>query len=167
MPFVVEPPRPLSSRTKDFGEQNRTSFASAKGIMASLRTLFLGVHASNRVIRVLFLPVCYVLLLTPFLTLAGYYFGLGQKVSAYVPDDFSWFDLLPQIALSAVFLLLPTRLFSARSDVGPSKDGGKRRVQSLPYWIPGVRHFWSVIFGGERWLNGVRWVAFCAYLASN
>ncbi|KAH7087817.1 hypothetical protein FB567DRAFT_354675 [Paraphoma chrysanthemicola] len=124
--------------------------------MASLRTLFLGVHASNRAIRVLFLPVCYVLLLTPFLTLAGYYFGLGQKLSAHVPEDFSWFDLIPQAALSAVFLLLPTRLFSARSDVGPSKDGGKRRVQSLPYWIPGVRHFWSIGFGGERWLKGVR-----------
>ncbi|KAF2026660.1 hypothetical protein EK21DRAFT_103098 [Setomelanomma holmii] len=124
--------------------------------MASLRTLFLGVHASNGAIKVLFLPVCYVLLLSPFLTLAGYYFGLGQKVSTYVPDDFSLFDLLPQITLLAVFLLLPTRLLSARSDVGASKDGGKRRVQSLPYWIPGVRHFSSIIFGGERWLKDIR-----------
>jgi hypothetical protein len=125
-------------------------------IMGSLRTLFLGIYTSNAVIRVLFLPICYVLLFSPFLTLAGWYFGLGQTLKAYVPEDFSWTDLLPQIALFTVVLLLPTRLLSASGGAGKSKDEGKRRVQSLPYWIPGFRHFWSIISGGEAWLKGVR-----------
>jgi hypothetical protein len=124
--------------------------------MASLRTLFLGVYSSNGAIRVLFLPLCYVLLLSPFLTLAGYYFGFGQILKAYIPEDFSWTDLLPQVALSAVFLLLPTRLLSGSGDSSKNKDGGQRRVQSLPYWIPGFRHFWSIVLGGEKWLTGVR-----------
>jgi hypothetical protein len=124
--------------------------------MASLRTLFLGVYTSNAAIRVLFLPVCYVLLLTPFFALAGYFFGFGQSIEAYVPEDFAWTDLLPQVALSAVFLLLPTRLLSGWTNAGKSNDGGKRRVQSLPYWIPGFRNFWSIVSGGERWLKGVR-----------
>jgi hypothetical protein len=124
--------------------------------MASLRTLFLGVYASNAVIRVLFLPLYYLLLLTPFLTLAGYYLGFGYSLRAYVPEDFSWTDLLPQIVLSSVFVLLPTRLLSGWRHANKSNHGGKRRVQSLPYWIPGFRHFWSLLLGGERWLKGLR-----------
>jgi hypothetical protein len=124
--------------------------------MASLRTLFLGVYASNATIRVLFLPVCYVLLLSPFITLAGWYFGLGHTLSAYVPEDLSWTDLLPQIVLSTVFVLLPTRLLSGKVGASKSTDGGKRRVQLLQYWIPGFRHFWSMATGGDRWLSGLR-----------
>ncbi|KAF1915336.1 hypothetical protein BDU57DRAFT_270051 [Ampelomyces quisqualis] len=135
--------------------------------MASLRTLFLGVYASNAAIRLMFLPICYVLLLSPFLTLAGYYLGFGQTFSAYVPEDFSWTDLLPQVVLSTVFLLLPTRLLSASGVASKTKDGGKRLVQSLPYWIPGFRHFWSIISGGEIWLNGVRESAIDSIVAYN
>lgn len=126
--------------------------------MASLRTLFLAVYASNTAIRVLFLPVCYVLLLAPFLTLAGYFLGFGQSMRAYIPEDFSWTDLLPQVVLSAVFLLLPTRLLSGWTNGNKSNDGGKRRIQSLPYWVPGFRNFWSIVSGGEVWLKGVRLV---------
>jgi len=123
--------------------------------MGSLRTLFLGVHTSNVIIRVLFLPFFYVLLFSPFLTLAGWYLGFGRTVKTYIPEDFSWFDLLPQIAVLTVVVLLPTRLLSGSGGVSKSSDG-KRRVQALPYWIPGVRHFWSIISGGEAWLNGVQ-----------
>jgi hypothetical protein len=124
--------------------------------MTSLRTLFLGVYASSAAIRALFLPVCYVMLLSPFITLVGYYLGFGRTLKAYVPEDFSWTDLLPQIALSTVFLLLPTRVISGSRGASKSKDGGQKRVQSLPYWIPGFRHFWSIISGGEAWLKSVR-----------
>lgn len=124
--------------------------------MASLRTLFLGVYASNAVIRVLFLPLCYVLLCSPFLTLAAYYLGFGRTLRAYLPEDLSWTDRLPQIVLSTVFILLPTRLLSGSGYATKSDNGGKRRVQSLPYWIPGARHFWSLVAGGERWLKGIR-----------
>jgi hypothetical protein len=124
--------------------------------MASLRTLFLSVYTSNGAIRALFLPICYVLLLTPFLTLVVYFLGFGQTLRAHIPEDFSWTDLLPQIVLSAVFLLLPTRLLSGSGGASKSKDAGKRRVQPLPYWIPGFRHFWSIAFGGDTWLRGVR-----------
>ncbi|CAN9380249.1 unnamed protein product [Alternaria alternata] len=123
--------------------------------MGSLRTLFLSVYASNGIIRTLFLPLCYLTLFSPFILVLAWYFGLGQTLEKAIPEDFSWFDLLPTFAISAVFVLLPTRLLSSSGKVVKSQDG-KRRVQSLPYWIPGVRHLWSIVFGGEEWLNGVR-----------
>lgn len=123
--------------------------------MGSLRTLFLSVYASNGVIRTLFLPLCYLTLFSPFILVLAWYFGIGHTLEKAIPEDFSWFDLLPAFAISAVFVLLPTRLLSSSGKVVKSQDG-KRRVQSLPYWIPGVRHLWSIVFGGEEWLNGVR-----------
>ncbi|KAL1793631.1 hypothetical protein ACET3X_008613 [Alternaria dauci] len=123
--------------------------------MGSLRTLFLSVYASNGIIRTLFLPLCYLTLFSPFLLALAWYFGLGPILEKAIPEDFSWFDLLPTFAISAVFVLLPTRLLSSSGKVAKSQDG-KRRVQSLPYWIPGVRHLLSIAFGGEEWLNGVR-----------
>jgi len=124
--------------------------------MASLRTLFLGVHASNWLIRVLFLPLWYAALLSPFTLAVAWYFGLGRALHRFLPDEFSWFDLLPQLAIFSVFLLLPTRLLSAAGALSMSKDG-KRRVQSLPYWIPWVRNLASLVFGGEPWLRSVRY----------
>ncbi|KAL6708145.1 hypothetical protein ACN47E_003329 [Coniothyrium glycines] len=124
--------------------------------MASFRTLFLAVYTSNSLIRVLFLPLCYLALSSPFVLAIAWYFGLGYLLQSLVPQDFSWFDVLPQIALSAVLLLLPTRLLSASGNAVKSKDGRKRRVQSLPYWIPGVRHLSSIVFGGEDWLKSIR-----------
>lgn len=124
--------------------------------MASLKGLFLGVYTSNRIIRAAFLPICYLLLLSPFLFIVTYYSRLGQQLAGFIPHDFSVFDILPQVVLLVVFLLLPTRLLSSSNDAAKSKDGGTRRVQSLPYWIPGVRHLGSITFGGEGWMKGVR-----------
>ena len=104
----------------------------------------------------LFLPLWYILLLSPFIAVVAYYYGLGQTLQSLVDEDFSWFDILPQFAISAVFLLLPTRLLSGSGGAIKSKDGGKSRVQSLPYWIPGVRHLGSIVSGGEEWLRGIR-----------
>ncbi|KAI4640749.1 hypothetical protein J4E93_008341 [Alternaria ventricosa] len=123
--------------------------------MGSLRTLFLSVYASNSVIRTLFLPLCYTTLFSPFILALAWYFGFGQTLQNSIPEDFSWFDLLPAFAISAVFVLLPTRLLSSPGTVTKSQDG-KRRVQSLPYWIPGVRHLSSIAFGGEEWLASIR-----------
>ncbi len=131
--------------------------------MASLKLLFLAVYASNNIIKTLFLPLWYIALLSPFLVAVAYYYGLGQVLLRSVDEEFSWFDVVPQIAISAVFLLLPTRLLSGRGK-GKSEDGGTRRVQSLPYWIPGVRHLGSVVSGGKGWLRGVRWVKLCFYV---
>ncbi|KAF9695133.1 hypothetical protein EKO04_007126 [Ascochyta lentis] len=124
--------------------------------MASLKGLFTAVYASNGIIRTLFLPVWYILLLSPFIAALAYYYGLGQTLQNFVGEDFSWFDILPQFAISAVFLLLPTRLLSGSGGVSKSKDGGKSRVQSLPYWIPGIRHLGSIVSGGEEWLREIR-----------
>ena len=124
--------------------------------MASFKGLFLAVYASNGIIRTLFLPVWYSLLLSPFILAVAYYYGLGQTVQSFVGDDFSWFGILPQFAISAVFLLLPTRLLSGSGGTNKSKDGRKSRVQSLPYWIPGIRHLGSIASDGEKWLRGVR-----------
>lgn len=131
--------------------------------MASLRHLFFAVYASNGLIRVLFLPLCYLLLLSPFLALVGYYFGVGKRLRNDYLDGLSWIDLLPQITLSAVFLLLPTRLISGFKDAAKSKDGGKRRVQSLPYWIPGLQNFFSIVSGGEKWAKSVRYAFFASH----
>jgi hypothetical protein len=125
--------------------------------MGSLRTLFLGVYTSNSIIRTLFLPLCYLTLFSPFALAIAWYLGFAQILSRFIPDNFSWVDILPPFAISAVFVLLPTRLLSASGKVSKSNDG-KRRVQSLPYWIPGARHLGSIAFGGEEWLNGVRLV---------
>ncbi|KAF1362191.1 hypothetical protein EJ07DRAFT_109161 [Lizonia empirigonia] len=124
--------------------------------MVSLKGLFLAVYASNGIIRTVFLPIWYMLLLSPFIAVVAYYYGLGQILQDAVGDDFSWFDILPQFAISAVFLLLPTRLLSGAGSAAKSKDGGKIRVQSLPYWIPGVRHLGSIASGGEEWLRAIR-----------
>ena len=124
--------------------------------MASFKGLFLAVYASNGIIRTLFLPVWYIMLLSPFILAVAYYYGLGQTLQNFLGEDFSWFDILPQFALSAVFLLLPTRLLSSSGGTSKSKDGGKIRVQSLPYWIPGIRHLGSISLNGEKWLKGVR-----------
>lgn len=94
--------------------------------------------------------------MSPFFAIVAYYYGLGQTLQNLVGEDFSWFDILPQFALSAVFLLLPTRLLSGAGGASKSKDGGKRRVQSLPYWIPGLRHLGSIVSGQEEWLKGIR-----------
>ncbi|KAF1839054.1 hypothetical protein BDW02DRAFT_540476 [Decorospora gaudefroyi] len=134
--------------------------------MGSLRTLFLAVYASNSIIRALFLPLCYLTLSSPFALAITWYFGFGSTIQKFIPVNFSWFDLLPQFALSAVFLLLPTRLLSGSSKPIKSQDG-KRRVQSLPYWIPGARHLGSIIFGGEEWLNGVRESSITGIIAYN
>lgn len=122
----------------------------------ALKGLFVAVYASNGIIRALFLPIWYTLLSSPFILAIAYYYGVGQKLQDFVGEDFSWFDILPQFAISAVFLLLPTRLLSGAGGAGKSKDGGKSRVQSLPYWIPGARHLGSIVSGQETWLKGVR-----------
>jgi hypothetical protein len=139
-------------------ETEYTRFCSLKVTMGSLRALFLSVYASNEAIRALFLPLCYVLLLSPFMILVVYFTSLRRTFNAYLPRDFYPTNVLAPIVLSAVFLLLPTRLLSGYGGASMSKDGSKRRVQSLPYWIPGFRHFWSVAIEGDAWLKGVRWV---------
>ncbi|KAF2999380.1 hypothetical protein E8E13_006493 [Curvularia kusanoi] len=122
----------------------------------ALKGLFVAIYASNGLIKALFLPIWYTLLFSPFILTVAYYYGLGQTLQDFVGADFSWFDILPQFAISAVFLLLPTRLLSGSGGTGKSKDGGKIRIQSLPYWIPGIRHLGSIVSGQEEWLKGVR-----------
>lgn len=122
----------------------------------ALKGLFVAVYASNGLIRSFFLPIWYSLLLSPFTLAIAYYYGVFEALQSFVGDDFSWFDILPQFAISAVFLLLPTRLLSGSGGTSKSKDGGKSRVQSLPYWIPGIRHLGSIISGEEDWLRGIR-----------
>jgi len=122
----------------------------------ALKGLFVAVYTSNGIIRALFLPIWYTLLSSPFILAIAYYYGVGQKLQDFVGEDFSWFDILPQFAISAVFLLLPTRLLSGAGGAGKSKDGGKSRVQSLPYWIPVIQNLGSIVSGQDQWLKGVK-----------
>ncbi|KAF2253661.1 hypothetical protein BU26DRAFT_478024 [Trematosphaeria pertusa] len=134
--------------------------------MGVLRGLFLGVYASNGGIRRLFLPLVYLLFSSPFVILLLRYYRLDSKVRAYVPLDFKAPDILPQVFISLVAVLLATRAISG-SNWSSSKDGRKRRVQLLPYWIPGVRHWGSIVFGGEGWMKSVRETAMTSIVAFN
>ena len=122
----------------------------------ALKGLFVAINASNGFIKTLFLPIWYTLLLSPFILSVAYWYGLGQTLQDFVGEDFSWFDILPQFAISAVFILLPTRLLSGSKGTSKNKDGGKSRVQSLPYWIPGIQHLGNIVSGQQEWLKGVK-----------
>jgi hypothetical protein len=125
--------------------------------MGVFKGLFVGVYASNRAIRVLFLPLCYFLLSFPFVLVLARYYQFDSKISNTLFKDRSLTDTLLQVFVGLVAFLLPTRILSGRTS-SASQDGGKRRVQQLPYWIPGVRHWGNIVFGGEGWLKGIRYV---------
>ncbi|KAF1953170.1 hypothetical protein CC80DRAFT_478163 [Byssothecium circinans] len=119
-----------------------------------LKGLFVGVYASNGVIRTLFLPLLYVLLSSPFITILVVYLKLDLG-ALNVWKNTTTVDIVLQIFVTAVAFLLPTRLLSGRNSAG-GNNGGKRRVQQIPYWIPALRHWGNVVFGGEGWLKGIR-----------
>lgn len=123
--------------------------------MGLLKGLFIAVYGSDGVIRTLFLPLCYFLLSTPFILAISHYLELDSKLLAALPlKDKNLTDLALQVFVGLIVFALPTRLISGKS--WSSKDGGKRRVQQMPYWIPIVRNWWSIVLGGERWLKKAR-----------
>jgi hypothetical protein len=128
--------------------------------MGVFKGLFVGVYASNSAIRVLFLPLCYLLLSTPFTLVIAHYYQIDSRILAALFGERSLTDTLLQGFVLLIALLLPTRIISARSQSVP-KDGGKRRVQQVPYWVPGMRHWGNVVFGGERWMSVLRYVDVC------
>ncbi|KAF2272299.1 uncharacterized protein EI97DRAFT_406550 [Westerdykella ornata] len=123
--------------------------------MISSKTLFLGVHTSNGIIRNLFLPLCHLLLFSPFALLALRHYRLDQQILEHVPEDYKTPDIWPQVFIAIIAVLLATRIISG-SNSGLGKIDGKRRVQLLPFWIPGFRHWGNLVFGGETWLKSVR-----------
>lgn len=125
--------------------------------MGSLKGLFLGVYASNGVIKVLFLPLCYLLLSSPFILVFSQYYGFNSKLLAIVGQGKSIKEIALQVFVGLIAASLPTRILSGRN-WNSNQNGGKRRVQQIPYWIPGVRHLSGVVFGGEEWLKKVRYV---------
>ncbi|KAF2184690.1 hypothetical protein K469DRAFT_727165 [Zopfia rhizophila CBS 207.26] len=124
--------------------------------MVSSRSLFLAVYASNGVIRILFLPLCYVFALSPLIPLLIRHFNLHGLILEYIPEDYKTPDILPQVFISLVGVSLATRLISGRNNGGIGKESGQRKVPVLPYWIPGVHHWGNIFFGGESWLRGAR-----------
>lgn len=125
--------------------------------MGSLKGLFLGVYASNSVIRTLFLPLCYLLLSSPFLLFLARYFGIDSRLFELFGKDKSVKEIALQLFVGLVAASLPTRYLSGKN-WNLDQNGGTRRVQQIPYWIPQVRHWGSVVFGGEGWLKKVRCV---------
>lgn len=118
--------------------------------------LFLGVYsAEGGILRVLFQPLCYLFLSSPFALLVSRYYGLHQKALEHIPQDYKTPDIWPQLFVAIVAILLVTRVISGKN-IGASKDGGKRRVQFLPYWIPGIKHLGNIVVGGDGWLRNVR-----------
>ncbi|KAL5421658.1 hypothetical protein PMIN04_005351 [Paraphaeosphaeria minitans] len=123
--------------------------------MGSLKGLFLSVYASNSVIRTLFLPLCYLLLSSPFLLVFGRYYGWDSKLFEFIGKDKSLKEIALQVFVGLTAVSLPTRILSGKN-WNSDQNGGTRRVQQFPYWIPQVRHWGSVVFGGEGWLKKVR-----------
>ncbi|KAF1998888.1 hypothetical protein P154DRAFT_602418 [Amniculicola lignicola CBS 123094] len=123
--------------------------------MVSSKSLFIGVYASNGLIRILFLPLCYLFLLSPFAALLVRRYHFDRVLLEKIPDDYKSIDRWPQIFLALVSVALVTRLLTGQNGV-MRVDGGKRRVQCLPYWITGLGHWWESVLGGEGWLRGVR-----------
>jgi hypothetical protein len=126
--------------------------------MLSSKTLFLGVYTAERgILRMLFLPLCYLFLFSPFTLLALRYYNLHQTALEYIPQGCKTPDIWPQLFVAIITVFLATRIISG-ADSTVSKDGGKRRIQLLPFWIPAVRHWGNIVFGGEGWLKTVRYV---------
>ncbi len=124
--------------------------------MGFFKALFIGVHASNAATRALFLPLCYVLLSSPFLLILSRYYRVNTKLSAVLGER-SLAEHALAVFVCAMALLLPTRMVSGRSR-GGGPEGRVRSVQLLPYWVPGVRHWGDLVFRGDAWLEGVRYV---------
>ncbi|KAF2731214.1 hypothetical protein EJ04DRAFT_499066 [Polyplosphaeria fusca] len=122
--------------------------------MGLSKNLFLGVYASNPIIRALFLPMCYAFLASPFALLVIRNYGLDQLLYDYIPTSYKRPEALPQLFVSLVAVLLVTRLVTGNRH-GTSQKGGQRRVQLLPYWLPYLRHCAHVVFGGQRWMKDV------------
>jgi hypothetical protein len=117
--------------------------------MGFLKNLFSGVYASNGGIRLVFLPLCYALLISPFALLFIRLYKI--KTLGYITDSYGAADIIPQL-----FIFLVTVSLATRSLSGVSKNDRKGRVQLHPYWLPGVRHWVNIVFGGEEWLKSVR-----------
>jgi len=147
----------ISATTRIILLQQCVHIAYLTANMGFFKGLFVGVYASNGAIRAAFLPLLYLLLSTPFILVFARYYRIDSRISAVLFKDRSLTDTLLQGFVVLVAFLLPTRIISA-GGLSAGKDGGKRRVQQVPYWIPGVRHWGNVVFGGERWLRGVRYV---------
>lgn len=125
--------------------------------MGWTKNLFLGVYMENGLLRLLFLPLCYVLLTAPASLLVARYFGLDQVVGQKLKDALLDPDLFPQVSIAFLLVFIITRKITGSGD-GTTTVDGKRRVQLLPFWVPGVRHWGNVVLGGERWLKAVRYV---------
>jgi hypothetical protein len=119
------------------------------GKMGFSKSLFSGVYASNGGIRLVFLPLCYALLISPFALLFVRLYKI--KTLGYITDSYGAADIVPQL-----FVLLVTASLATRSLSGVSKNDRKGRVQLYPYWLPGIRHWANIVFGGEGWLKSVR-----------
>jgi hypothetical protein len=143
-----------SARAKKATQQTASSYDN----MGSLKGLFLGVYASNSVIRRLFLPLCYLFLSSPFLLVLARYYGFDSRLFELFGNDKSVQELALQVFVGIVAATLPTRVLSGKI-WAQDRNGGPRRVQQIPYWIPQVRHWGSVVFGGEGWLKNVRYNA--------
>lgn len=125
--------------------------------MGVFKGLFLAVYASNRPIRVLFLPLLYLLLSSPFLLIVTRYYKLDAQVLALLVENRSATDILLQLFVTVIAFTLPTRILSGRG-WNAANNEGKRRVPTLPYWIPAARHWWNIVFGVEGWLKAA-WYA--------
>ena len=123
--------------------------------MGAARNLFLAVYGAGGIIKMLFLPICYFILFSPFITLLAIRYQLHTKLPALIPLRYTAADFLPQVFISLVAIFLATRVISGR----PSnhKNGGPRRIQLNPYWIPFLRNWGDILFGGERWLKSIRY----------
>jgi hypothetical protein len=105
----------------------------------------------------IFLPLCYLFLSSPFILAFIWYYGFDTKLLDAIGREKNAKEIALQLFLGLIAASLPTRILSGRS-WDQNQHGGKRRVQQIPYWLPGVRHWTSIVLGGEEWLKSVRCV---------
>ncbi|KAF2715281.1 hypothetical protein K504DRAFT_469535 [Pleomassaria siparia CBS 279.74] len=117
--------------------------------MGFLKSLFGGVYSSNRVITLVFLPLCYALLISPFVLVFTRLYNIS--IFGFIPERYTTADIVPTF-----FVLLVTTSLATRSLTGFAKNDRKGKVQLYPYWLPFVRHWGNLVFGGEGWLKGVQ-----------
>ncbi|KAF2012882.1 hypothetical protein BU24DRAFT_352266 [Aaosphaeria arxii CBS 175.79] len=122
----------------------------------SPKTVFFSVYGSHTAVRLAFLPLCYFLVFSPFLVLLVRYYGYDQEFVQRIPSRYRSPDALAQVFAALVTVGLFTRILTGtKFGNGSMRDGHKRNVNILPYWIPRLRHTPNLLFRGDSWLSSI------------
>lgn len=127
--------------------------------MVSAATSFFAIHGSP-IVRAFFIPVCSLILLSPFVGTVLELSGLGTLVYPWIPSSSTFLRLF----FVYLVLVVNTRIWRSGSVDVQLRDGSKR-VALLPYWFPVVGHFTGILLLGERFFRSLRFVPYTPCVA--